>query len=100
MGMDSVDENQREKKLRRWILCKYYLYILLDIFLIHMTRMLHNFYFNNNNFIHANVYYIQFYITFQHFYDVPGGIGCCGSGPHMGQGYPSWKFMSIGCLCL
>ena len=59
-----------------------------------MTCMLHNFYFNNNNIIHANVYYIQFYIIFQHFHDMPDGPGCGFSGPSVGQGYPPCQLVN------
>ena len=60
-----------------------------------MIHILHTFYFNNNNIIHANVYYIQSYITFKHIPNLPGGTCCDGSGPHMGEGYPPQEFVSI-----
>ena len=43
--------------------------------------------------LHINIYYIQFYVTFQHFHDSTDCLGGGGSGPHMGQGHPSWELV-------
>ena len=52
-------------------------------------------YYSNNDVLHINVYYIQFYITFQYIYDMPSGISHGGCGPGAGQGHPPCQFMSI-----
>ena len=50
--------------------------------------------------MHINIYYIQFYITFQYIHHMTSGISHGGSGPGMGQGHPPCQFMSIWCLLL
>ena len=51
-----------EKKKDGFCVCTTIIYLMCTF--NHVTHMLHDFYCNNNNIIHANIYYIQFYITF------------------------------------
>ena len=49
--------------------------------------MLYKLYYNNNDIIHANIYYIQFLYYISDIYHVPGGNSHSGCGSGLGQGH-------------
>ena len=69
--------------------------LVCTLYAILTTKLYFTNYSNN-----IDIYYVQFYVTFQYIHDMPGDTSHGGSGPCMGQGHPSHQFMSIWCLLL